>query len=143
MIMSRKTRHVIYVAGKYTDPDPHQIRRNVLAASEVAIECWRAGWAVICPHKNTDGYEAFEADDRLNWDVWMQGDLEILSRCDAVIMVDNWTRSKGATVEHDTAKKLHITVFYAEDGIPNASVLDDHRSIMRYLDSIRKKGGNT
>ena len=72
-----------------------------------SLHLWKAGWAVICPHKNTELFDGHCADD-----VWLRGDLAILSRCDAVYMLNGWENSEGATEEHRLAQKLGLTVMY-------------------------------
>jgi hypothetical protein len=47
------------------------------------------------------------ADDSL----WLEGDLEMMRRCDAVICTDDWQRSEGARNEVGEAKRLGIPVF--------------------------------
>jgi len=61
---------------------------------------------VICPHLNT----AFmgRGDDRQ----WLDGDLEILRRCDAIYMLNGWRDSAGALAELDEAHRGHLTVYY-------------------------------
>ncbi len=44
-------------------------------------------------------------------DIWLEGDLEILRRCDAVLCVDGWQSSKGATAEVGEARQRSIPVF--------------------------------
>jgi len=45
----------------------------------------------------------------------MEGDFNIIARCDALVMVDNWKDSKGATMEHEYAESLKIPIYYAPD----------------------------
>jgi hypothetical protein len=47
------------------------------------------------------------ADDR----VWLDGDIEILRRCDAVMLTPDWQRSSGARAEVDIAESLGMPVF--------------------------------
>jgi hypothetical protein len=98
---------LIYTAGPYNGTDHLDIKQHILNASKVAIECWRKGWACVCPHKNTGGYEAFE-DELIDWGTWVRGDLEILKRCDAIVMVKDWKESRGAKLELNLAKELGI-----------------------------------
>jgi hypothetical protein len=108
---------IIYTAGPYSGKDSLDIQQNIINASRVAIECWRRGWAVICPHKNTSGYETFEGGN-INWGTWLKGDLEIISRCDAIVMIQGWEKSKGARMELDFANKKGIRVYQSIDDVP-------------------------
>jgi len=103
---------VIYVAGPFRGANHWEIAQNIRRAEALALEVWRLGAAAICPHSNTAHYQDAAPDD-----LWMAGDLEILRRCDAVIMTPDWNRSSGATLEHEEATKLHIPVFYSVESL--------------------------
>jgi len=99
---------ILYIAGKYRG----DIDANIAAARKVAIELWEAGFTVICPHLNT---AHFERDCSIPEDNYIKGDLHILSRCDAVIMLEGWQQSEGAMIEHMMAKEWGIPVYYYPD----------------------------
>lgn len=96
-----------YVAGPFRGPNAWDIEENIRRAERLALEVWRLGAACICPHTNTRFFQG-AADDR----VWLDGDLEILARCDFIVMTPDWRRSSGATAEHDFALTRGIRVFY-------------------------------
>ena len=99
---------LLYVSGPFSAADNLDgIERNILAASEAALEGWRQGWAVICPHKNTSGYQ--HAAD-IPYETWIEGDLEILRRCDAICMLPGWEQSNGARIELALAYDLEMEV---------------------------------
>lgn len=101
-------RRILYISGPFSDPDPlHGIDRNILLASEAALQGWRQGWIVFCPHKNTSGYQ--HVSD-LPYEVWIEGDLEILRRCDAICMLQGWENSQGARKELALAEELDLEV---------------------------------
>lgn len=97
---------VVYVAGPFRGANSWEIARNIRRAEELALEAWRAGFAVICPHANTAHYQGALPDK-----VWLDGDLEILSRCDAVLLTQDWPSSKGAAAEKEFAEQCEIPVF--------------------------------
>ena len=99
---------LIYVAGKYTG----NVDKNIADARKVAIALWEKGHAVICPHLNSAN---MEDDCKATWQDYLDGDLNIISRCDALVMVYNWRDSKGAMLEHDYATSLNIPIYYAPD----------------------------
>ena len=111
---------VIYVAGKYSADSEWGMWQNIQHASEVARRLWLEGWAVICPHRNT---MFFGSNSDSDWDLWLNGDLEMVSRCDAIYMLDNWKESKGARVELEQAEKFRLEVYYEETD----NVTDDNR----------------
>lgn len=98
---------VIYIAGPYRAGDLQGILNNIKRARRVAARLWGQGWAVICPHSNTALFDGLANDS-----VWLKGDLEILSRCDAVYMMDGWELSEGASQEHTLATMLNKEIIY-------------------------------
>lgn len=82
---------------------------NIRRAEVLALQVWQAGAACICPHTNTRFYQGAAPDA-----VWLDGDLEILRRCDAVVTTANWDQSHGASIEVAMAlDTLWIPVFHA------------------------------
>jgi len=71
----------------------------------VARECWARGYAVICPHLNT-----IDFDNVLTREEFIERDLEIVAKCDAVLMLPNWEISEGAKEEKALAESLDIPV---------------------------------
>ena len=49
------------------------------------------------------------------WHDYMAEDIKALLYCEAILMLDNWTNSKGAKIEHDIAKGLGIKIFYCKN----------------------------
>jgi hypothetical protein len=99
---------ILYLAGKYRG----DIDANIQAAREVAIKLWEAGHFALCPHLNT---AHFEVDCACPEEAYLQGDLDILARCDAIVMLEAWLDSEGAKREHAHALKLGIPVYYWPD----------------------------
>jgi nucleoside 2-deoxyribosyltransferase len=99
---------VVYVAGPFRGPNSWEIEENIRRAERLALEVWRLGAACICPHTNTRFFQG-AADDA----VWLDGDLEILERCDAVIFTPDWERSSGARAEFNHALAKAIPTFHA------------------------------
>ena len=110
---------LIYLAGPYTGPTWSAIENHIKEAEKVAIQLWNAGWAVICPHLNTAHFEKYESIAGINHRTWIEGDLEILRRCDAIIMMQGWATSQGANVEYETALEKKIPIFFEAEGIPS------------------------
>ena len=98
---------VVYVAGPYRGPDAFAIAENIRRAERVALEVWKLGAACLCPHTNTAHFQGCAPDN-----LWLEGDLELLRRCDAVITVKDWTRSGGAQAEIRFAHEHKIPVFH-------------------------------
>lgn len=118
--MDHPTMQVVYVAGPFRGPDHFAIAENIRRAERLALEVWKAGAACICPHTNTMHFQGAAPDH-----VWLDGDLEILRRCDAVLVTFDWERSTGARAEVEFAIAHHIPVFY------------DLKSLQTWLTSCR------
>jgi hypothetical protein len=99
-------RKLVYVAGPFRGADHWQIAQNIRKAEALAWEVWSAGYVAICPHLNTIHFQ-----DSLPDDVWLEGDLELVRRSDAVLMVPGWERSEGARAEKVFAEDNHIPWF--------------------------------
>lgn len=97
---------LIYLAGPFRGPDSWAIACNVHKAAELSLQVWKLGAACICPHLNTAQFQGAAPDE-----VWLAGDLEILKRCDAVMLTDDWKRSSGARAEVAEAYNFGIPVF--------------------------------
>lgn len=96
-----------YIAGPYRAPTESQIVENIRLAEMVAIKYWKLGFSVICPHKNTAFFGGILPDS-----VWLEGDFEIIRRCDFIVMLPTWKMSQGAKMEHDFALSLGKSVIY-------------------------------
>lgn len=97
---------VIYIAGKYRGRTPWEVEQNIRAAEDVAARVIQAGMMPLCPHANTRHMEGL-ADDEF----FLAGTLELMRRCDAVVLVPNWRDSEGARAEVAEAERLGLPVF--------------------------------
>ncbi len=99
---------VAYVAGPFRAENSWEIEQNIRQAEGLALALWRLGYAVICPHTNTRFFQGAAPDS-----IWLEGDIEIMKRCDVVVMTPDWARSTGATKEHEVAKLNNIRIAYS------------------------------
>jgi len=101
----KEWRHV-YVAGSFRAKTPWLIEQNVRRAEEVSLEVWKMGAVAVCPHTMTRHFQ-----DSLLDEVWPSGLLSVMYRCDAVVLVPGWERSKGTQAEIREAFARGIPVF--------------------------------
>jgi nucleoside 2-deoxyribosyltransferase len=101
---------VIYVAGPYRGNGDNSVYENINMARKHARRLWLEGFAVFCPHANT----FFMDGPDLPAKTFLDGDMEILRRCDAVYMLPGWSVSEGAKAEHAYAVWAGIKVIYGE-----------------------------
>lgn len=100
------------VAGPYRLYPGRTSEQNIRQARDIAIDLWNAGHTAICPHLNTSN---FENDTRLPDEAFLAGDLEILARCDAVVLTPDWEMSQGARGEVERANQLAIPCYVYSD----------------------------
>lgn len=97
---------VVYIAGPYRAKTEWGVVQNVRAAELLALKVWKFGMVALCPHKNTYLFGGAAHDS-----VWLDGDLELLRRSDAVILVDGWENYSGTCEEVIAAVDAGIPVF--------------------------------
>ena len=98
---------VAYIAGPYRSGTVYGIVENIRRAEAVAIKYWQLGYAVICPHKNTALLDGLLPDR-----IWLDGAIEILKRCDVIVLMKGWINSSGSRAELEIATKLGLEVIY-------------------------------
>jgi nucleoside 2-deoxyribosyltransferase len=99
---------VVYVAGPIRAESAWQREQNIRRAEALALEVWRRGCAAICVHAAARFYD--EAEARENG--WLELDLELLRRCDAVLVVEGSDESKGTQAEIALAERIGIPVHH-------------------------------
>ena len=96
-----------YIAGPYRAATLHEIYANIRLAGKYAEKYWKLGYAVICPHMNTAFMDGIVPDS-----LFLDGDKEMLRRCDIVVMMPNWRSSNGASAERSLALQLGKEIIY-------------------------------
>ena len=106
-------RKLVYIAGKYSDPDPVNILANITRADAAGRKLYLMGYDVHIPHNNTANWER---DPRIYHDRYpariLEMDLNILSRCDAIYLLRGWKESEGALSEFAKAKELGLEIWF-------------------------------
>ena len=98
---------LVYIAGPYRAPTPWGVEQNIQAAVLAAAQVWAAGLAAVCPHANSAHMEGVTTDEN-----FLAGTLEMLRRCDAILVIEGWKNSEGARGEVDEAVRLGLPVLY-------------------------------
>ena len=99
---------IAYISGAYRSKDGiNGVYENIQRARTEALKWWRDGYAVICPHMNTAFMDGAAHDS-----VWLAGDLEMLRRCDIIVMLPGWEDSEGASAELDVAVECGLEIHY-------------------------------
>lgn len=100
------------------------LTRNLyhLVGMETAYRLWEAGVAAISPHANSPGVGRTD----LSCEDWMAIDLEILQRCDWILMGEGWEHSQGCQREFNLAMNLDIKVLFTlDEAIEYAQALEE------------------
>ena len=104
---------LVYIAGPYGGKSRFglirffQVLLNIWRARRVAVQLWAKGFVAICPHLNT-----FLMDNVCQRERFLEGDLEILKHCDALVTAGEWFDSEGTRGEIDFAGEHNIPVFH-------------------------------
>ena len=102
---------VIYVAGPLVAADHWEIRHNINEAAALGLEVARLGHCPVIPHTNTGAVFL----GTLTPEFWYEATLELLRRCDAIILTPYWPKAKGAIAERDEACRRKMPIFYNLD----------------------------
>lgn len=111
---------VAYIAGPYRSPTAEGLAINIATAKKVGQLVALKGWSPMIPHANTAHLELPELGD----EYWLAATLELMRRCDVVVLCPGWARSSGTINEIDVANLLGMPVFFAESQLPEAAKYD-------------------
>jgi len=98
---------VAYISGPYRSANINGITKNINAARVVAEKYWLKGYSVFCPHLNAAYFDGLIPDDS-----FLNGMLEILRRCDVIVMMSDWELSEGAKAELALAMELEKEIIF-------------------------------
>lgn len=124
---------LIYIAGPFRAPTAWAIEQNIRRAETLSLEVWKLGAAALCPHANARFFHGL-CDDQ----VFLDGTLEMLRRCDAVLVCAGWTGSTGTKGEIAEAHRLNLPVFFETEG-----GVDKLSEWIRYPTKKDSEGGPT
>lgn len=99
---------LIYIAGPYTAETPEGIQENVEAAQQLGREVmslFPGKVLAVVPHSMGKGLESQE-----DYAFWCEATIEVMKRCDAVVLVPWWIKSQGAVKEVDVAIRMRLPV---------------------------------
>jgi hypothetical protein len=88
------------------------VQCNVMTAMALALEVWKLGHVAVCPHANS---MFFQDADGVEDKIWLDGYLELLKKCDALITTNNWMASSGTRAEVGCARHNNIPAFHSLD----------------------------
>lgn len=97
---------LVYVAGPYRGKNAWEIEENIHAARRVGARIASLGYMPVIPHANTAHFDGLQSDE-----FWLEGTLDLMRRCDMVVMVEGWEKSTGARGEYEEALRIGLPVY--------------------------------
>ena len=103
----------VYISGQITGLEYQQAQEKFESASVLLSDM---GLVPVNPMKNGLPYDS-------EWEKHMIRDIEMLMGCDAILMLDNWTESRGARIEKKIAEERNLLIMYQKSlGCDNMQV---------------------
>ncbi|GAE14622.1 hypothetical protein JCM6292_785 [Bacteroides pyogenes JCM 6292] len=115
----------IYVSGKISGL-PIEEAKQRFADAQALLD--GIGFEAVNPMKKSLPANA-------TWEQHMVKDIELLFKCDAIYMMDNWIDSKGALIEYDIAKRLGLDIWF------ESNVRRDNDIVTRVQNAIHEVTG--
>lgn len=110
---------IVYCAGPYSADTREARWANVLNAVEVGIAIRQKGHYPIIPHLYNEFDEVAKMQGiDFTWQDYMDMDLAILERCDALYFIGS---SKGADIERERALDLGLEVYHSLAEVPEVA----------------------
>lgn len=105
---------LVYIAGPFRGATPWDVHCNVHEAELLGLEVAKLGIYPVIPHAMTRNFDKLLTDQ-----FWLDGTLELMMRCDALITTERWNLSSGARTEVETMRSLfpHKQVFHSLDSL--------------------------
>ncbi len=103
---------LLYICGPIRNDDADIQTANIIRGIEAAKAIWQGGGAAICPHALAYFQEDNPASEQTQY---IDGDLEMIKRCDAVLALRGWPSSVGASAEVCFARGQDIEILESLD----------------------------
>lgn len=107
----------VYVAGPYRGNNAWEVERNIRDAEECAYALMDSipDLLAVVPHTMFRFFDGTQSGA-----FWIDRTLELMRRCDAVVLLPGWEKSAGTLGEIDEARRRGMPVF-----VPVESRTDD------------------
>ena len=106
-----------YIAGPYTADTKEQVDKHIDRAAEAASYYYKMGYAVYCPHLQTSYIDQhYNQGEELEYNDWMRNDIYWLEKCDVIVFLPGWEKSKGAKIERLIAEAMGKSILEWEPG---------------------------
>ncbi len=112
--MKPRNNQLVYIAGPFRGPNLMAVQENIEAARSRMLPIVQNGFMPVCVH-TMEGLAMHDQQQEHDGVFWLEGTLEILRRCDHVIVDYRWLASRGTIAEVREAFRLKIPVWYTEN----------------------------
>lgn len=112
-----------YLSGPVSGATAAVRNRHYFQALDISHQLWELEILHYCPHANSPRIGATDVE----YTEWMRMDLEVLRRCDWVLMVGDWAASDGCKREFNLAQALQIPIAYTTQEAARLSILLDRQ----------------
>jgi len=102
------TMRAIYLAGPFRAPTAWGVEQNVRLAEWVGMQVAEMGVLPVIPHSMFRYAHGTRTEQ-----FWIDATLELLSRCDAILMLKGWESSEGSIGEHKAAEARQMSIYYS------------------------------
>ena len=106
---------IYYVCSPYRGKTPEQVQVHFNYTVDLTREMLLYGHCPITPHLYITA--SLNDNDPEERKIGLEAALELLKKCDAVIVGQRYGISEGMAAEIETAKQLNIPVFYRDHNI--------------------------
>lgn len=106
----------VYISGPISGRKREEVEAHFAEAASIIQEC---GHTAVSPLDNGLTPDA-------PWREHMKADIGKLLECDAILMLFEWKRSKGARIEHTIAMEAGMTMFYSYSGLRHINTHKQH-----------------
>jgi|ETNvirnome_2_130_1030620.scaffolds.fasta_scaffold00290_19 hypothetical protein len=124
--------NTLYLSGPITSTAGNSLwalEQNVRVAEEVYLALLQTGvCAPLCPHTMSRFFVG-----EIGWNAFMKVDLELLERCDGLLLLPNWDLSSGAMQEVNHAKQMEQPFPLFAVGGPPAAGIGGINQLTRWL----------
>lgn len=102
---------IVYLASPYSAKTMYGVECNIHEVRGAALELAKKKIVFFCPVLHTAHFETYLGKDDPGYEYWLASTIEMLKRCDAMLLSGSWMSSTGVLRETDVAKELRIPIF--------------------------------
>ena len=104
--------YLAYIAGAYSAPTPHEREINIQDAWRLGAEVAALGVLPVVPHMMSAHLDALQPQE---W--WLAATLELMRKCDVLVLLPSWRRSTGTQGERLEAEGMGMPVLHGVDDL--------------------------